>query len=148
MICLNNLGVFHVDLAEKAGLDVLVVHVLVHVPEVEVAKLPEDPLHAGHDVVNEPAADPLVHDRPLLRHGLDVEKHDQGLDDDALDIGGGDEHLSVDEMDQRQGNGDKLVHSSQLGYLQSVSVVLARLTRMTTPRHLKMVKRTMVRMVT
>ena len=66
----------------------------------------------------------------------------------ALDIGGGDEHLSVDEMDQRQGNGDKLVHSSQLGYLQSVSVVLARLTRMTTPRQLKMVKRTMVRMVT
>ncbi len=61
----------------------------------EVAELSEDALHAGYDVVHEPACDPLVHGGVLLRAGLDVEEPDQGLDGDALN-----EHGPVDDGDR------------------------------------------------
>ena len=71
-------------ISEEAGLYVLAVDLPVDVPDLEVAELPEHALHPRHDVVDEPAGDPLVHRGLLLGGGLHVQELYQRLDRDAL----------------------------------------------------------------
>merc|ERR550517_2079832 len=108
----------------------------VHVSEMKVAELPEYSLHPCHYVINEPAADPLVHAWLLFRTGLHVEELHQGLDGDALhehgpidhSDGRGNKHVSVrhdvsvNKEDEGEGDStpetsvhhDELIHSTKL----------------------------------